>query len=85
MNTEIDYSDFNVGRVGSLEIGEYFIWAGELYQKTTQCWVQDKNIKGCLEPEWIYKNAIKADCGKLFYFFDEEKVVHVEAQIRVSQ
>tara|TARA_Y100000034_G_C6812331_1_gene365145 strand:+ start:257 stop:514 length:258 start_codon:yes stop_codon:yes gene_type:complete len=85
MNTEIDYSDFNVGRVGRLGIGEYFIWAGELYQKTDQCWVQERNVKGDLEPEWIYKNAIKADNGKHFYFFEEEKIVPVQAQIKVKQ
>jgi hypothetical protein len=85
MNTEIDYSDFSVLRMGSLDIGDYFIWAGELYQRTDQCWIQEKNAKGDLEQEWIYKNVIKADSGKHFYFFEEEKIVPVQAQIKVRQ
>ena len=84
MNTDIDYSEFNVERAGDLEVGAHFIWAGELYQKTGQCWIQDKNIKGCTEPEWIYKNAVKVASGKLFYFFDEELIVPAEAQIKVK-
>tara|TARA_Y100000310_G_C20052195_1_gene521075 strand:- start:113 stop:385 length:273 start_codon:yes stop_codon:yes gene_type:complete len=85
MNTEIDYSDFNVKRMGNLDIGTHFLWAGQLYQKIEHCWVQEQNIKGNLETEWIYKNAIKVDNGKHFYFFDEELVVPVEAQIKVRQ
>jgi|ETNvirnome_6_100_1030635.scaffolds.fasta_scaffold08388_7 hypothetical protein len=84
MESKIDYSEFNLTRIGNLRSGDSFLWAGTLYFKTDPCWVKEKSNKGCIEPEWIYKNALQPTTGKHFYFFDEEAVVPVETGIKVD-
>jgi hypothetical protein len=83
MNTEIDYSEFNLKIHKEIEIGNHFIWSGQLYQKVEPSWQRLKDPE--CEQEYLFKNVINVESGELFYFFDEEPVVPVTLSIKVSQ
>ena len=75
MNTEIIYTDFNVTKMKDILIGNYFLWSGNLYQKTSAV---------TLTTDVVY-NASRVKAGTFHSFFDEEPVVPVKVKIEVSQ
>ena len=83
MSTNIDYSEFETMRVGNIDSGNYFVWGETLYQKTEPCCIRKQDAKGRKELQWESKNAVQVDTGKYFYFFDEEPVIPVEANIKI--
>ena len=81
-NAEVDFSSFDVKNFQQLAVGEYFIWAGSLYQKTEICFVQAEKPKS---QEWTSRNAVQVTSGKLFYYFDEESTCPVKIMVKVRQ
>tara|TARA_R110000824_G_scaffold87471_2_gene215612 strand:- start:1944 stop:2177 length:234 start_codon:yes stop_codon:yes gene_type:complete len=75
MNAEITYTDFNITKMENIAVGDYFLWSGNLYQKTSPI---------TLTTEVVY-NASRVKAGTFHSFFDEEPVVPVNVKIEVSQ
>ena len=74
MNAEITYTDFNITKIEDISVGNYFLWSGELYQKTSSYILND-----------VVHNASRVKAGTLHSFFEEEPVVPVNVKIEVSQ
>jgi|TARA_R110000824_G_scaffold310441_3_gene497740 hypothetical protein len=83
MNTEVDYSDFNLTIHKKIDVGRHFLWSGQLYQRIEPTWQSTKDPDS--NQEYLFKNVIKVESGELFYFFDEEPVVPVTLNIKVTQ
>ncbi len=81
-HAEVDFSSFDVKKFQQLAVGEYFIWAGSLYQKIETCLIQAEKPKS---QEWTSKNAVQVTNGKLSYYFDEESTCPVKIIVKVRQ
>ncbi len=84
MTTEVDCSEFNLTTHKEIDIGSHFLWSGQLFQRIHPTWQLDQGAPSPAE-EYTFKNVIKVESGELFYFFDEEPVVPVNLNIKVTQ
>ena len=74
MNTEVDYSDFNLTIHKKIDVGRHFLWSGQLYQRIEPTWQSTKDPDS--NQEYLFKNVIKVE---------SEPVVPVTLNIKVTQ
>ena len=88
MSADITYTGFGVTELKYIENGKYFLWSGDLYQKIEPHWLAIKTfdrLNNEQELSYHSRNAIQVRDGKVFYFYEEERVVPVRVKVEVSQ
>jgi|TARA_R110000744_G_scaffold44488_1_gene99222 hypothetical protein len=81
MSAKIDYSSFEIKKFKDLNLGDYFLWGGQLYQKIETCYVQPQAPQ---DEDWCSRNAIKVVDGELVCYYEEETSFPVSVDIKVD-